>query len=136
MNSWFLPALLTFVCWGIWAFIPKITTRYIHPMSAVIFETVGVIIAGFTVLVFVNFRPEIHPKGVGLGILTGLLGIAGALGFLFAVKSGKVSVVAMFTAMYPLVTLLLGYLILKEPITLKEGLGMLCAIAAIVLFVS
>jgi len=136
VNSWFLPALLTFVCWGIWAFIPKITTRYIHPMSAVIFETVGVIIAGFTVLVFVNFRPEIHPKGVGLGILTGLLGIAGALGFLFAVKSGKVSVVAMFTAMYPLVTLLLGYLILKEPITLKEGLGMLCAIAAIVLFVS
>jgi transporter family protein len=105
-------------------------------MSAVIFETIGVIIAGFTVLVFINFRPEIHPKGVGLGILTGLLGIAGALGFLFAVKSGKVSVVAMFTAMYPLVTLLLGYFILKEPITLKEGLGMLCAIAAIVLFVT
>ena len=132
--NWLLPATVTFICWGIWAFVPKITTRYIHPMSAMIFETVGVIIAGFVVLTLVGFRPEIHPKGVGLAVFTGLVGMTGALGFLFAVRVGKVSVVVMLTAMYPLVTLLLAHFLLKEPITLKQGLGMLCALAAIVLF--
>jgi len=89
---------------------------------------------GFIILALVGFRPEAHPKGVGLAVITGVLGITGALGFLFAVKSGKVSVVAMFTAMSPIVTILLAHFFLKESITLKEGLGMVCAFAAIVLF--
>ncbi len=136
MNNWMLPAIVAFVCWGIWGFIPKITTQYINPMSALIFEAVGAVIMGFAVLAFMSFQPEIHPKGIGLAILTGILGLAGALGFLFAVKSGKVSVVAMFTAMAPIVTILLAYFLLKEPITLKEGLGMVFAFAALFLFVT
>ena len=136
MYNWVLPAIVAFVCWGIWGFIPKITTQYISPMSALIFEAVGAVIMGFAVLALMGFQPEIHPKGIGLGILTGILGLAGALGFLFAVKSGKVSVVAMFTAMAPIVTILLAYFLLKEPITLKEGLGMVFAFVALFLFVT
>jgi transporter family protein len=136
MNNWILPAFVAVVCWGIWAFIPKITTRYISPTSAMIYEAIGVCIMGFAVLIFVGFRPEVHVKGISLAILTGILGISGALGFLFAIKSGKVSVVAMFTAMSPVLTILLAYIFLKEPITLKEGLGMLFAFAALFLFAS
>ncbi len=133
MNNWILPAIVTVICWGIWGFVPKITTQYINPMSAVIFESIGVIIVGVVVLCLLGFQPEIHPKGVGLAILTGILGMIGALGFLFAVKSGKVSNVVMFTAMSPILTILLAYLLLKEPITLREGLGMLFAFAALFL---
>lgn len=133
MSSWFLPAFATFICWGIWGFIPKITIRYVNPMSALIFESIGVAIAGFTALALLGFRPETHPKGIGLGILTGIVGMIGALGFLLAVRSGKVSVVAMFTAMSPVVTIVLAHLLLNEPITLKEGLGILCAFAAMAL---
>jgi len=134
MNNWFVAASVAFVCWGIWGFIPKITTQYINPMSAMVFEAVGVIAMGFLILAVLGFRPEIHPKGIGLAMTTGVLGITGALGFLFAVKMGKVSVVAMFTAMSPVLTIVLAHFFLKESITLKEGLGMLCALAAIVLF--
>jgi len=102
-------------------------------MSALIFESIGVVIAGFAALALLGLRPETHPKGIGLGILTGIVGMIGALGFLLAVRSGKVSVVAMFTAMSPVVTILLAHLLLSEPITLKEGLGILCAFAAMVL---
>lgn len=136
MNNWLLPALIAFVCWGIWAFIPKITIRYISPTSAMIYEAIGVGIMGFVVLTIIGFRPEIHVKGISLAVLTGILGIGGALGFLFAVKSGKVAIVAMLTALYPVLTILLGYIFLKEPISLKEGLGMLFAIVALVLFAS
>ena len=136
MNNWVLPALVAFVCWGIWAFIPKITTRYISPTSAMIFEAIGVAIMGFAVLAFIGFRPEVHVKGISLAILTGILGIGGALGFLFAVKAGKVSIVAMFTAMAPVLTIFLAFIFLKEPITLKEGLGILFALIALILFAS
>lgn len=134
MHGWFLAASVSFICWGIWGFIPKITTQYINPMSAMIFEAIGVIIMGLVILALVGFRPEIHPKGVCLSITTGVLGITCALGFLFAVKSGKVSAVAMFTALSPIVTVLLAHFLLKESITLREWLGMVCAFAAIVLF--
>ena len=133
MKAWILPASVTFFCWGIWGFIPKITIRYISPMSAVVFEAVGVAVAGVIGLTMVGFRPDLHPKGMGLAILTGLLGMVGALAFLIAVKSGKVSVVALFTGMSPVVTILLAHFLLSEPITLREGLGMLCAFAAMAL---
>ena len=134
MSNWILPTIVTFICWGIWGFIPKITTQYISPMSAIIYETIGAGIMGFVVLTLIGFRPEIHAKGIGLAIATGVLGMTGALGFLFAVKSGKVSIVAMFTAMSPVITILLAYFLLKEPITLREGLGLLFAFTAIYFF--
>jgi len=133
MKAWILPASVTFLCWGIWGFVPKITIRYISPMNALIFEAAGVAVAGVIGLAIVGFRPDLHPKGIGLAMVTGLVGMVGALGFLMALKSGKVSVVALFTGMSPVVTILLAHFLLSEPITVREGLGMLCAFAAIVL---
>lgn len=134
MKAWILPAFVTLVCWGIWGFIPKLTTRYISPMSAIVYESLGALAMGGIVLAILGFRPDVHAKGICLAVATGMLGLTGALGFLFAVKSGKVSVVAMFTALSPLITIALGVLVLKEPITLKEGLGIVCAFIAIFLF--
>jgi len=136
MNDWLLPAFGALFCWGFWSFIPKITIRYLHPMSAMVYEALGAAIAGFSILAILGFHPESNPKGIGLAILTGVLGMVGALGFYYAVKYGKVSVVAVLTAMYPIVPIFLGYFLLKEPITLKEGLGILFAFVALILFAS
>ena len=132
--QWILPAFLTLICWGVWNFIPKITTRYISPMSAMVYEVFGAIIVGSVILTLLNFRPDTNPRGICLAVVTGSLGLIGALGFLMAVKYQKVSVVALFTSLSPVITLALGWLILKEPITLKQGLGIICAFAAICFF--
>nr|HID58557.1 hypothetical protein [Desulfobacterales bacterium] len=134
MKVWLLPAFLAFVLWGIWGFIPKLTTQYISPTSAIIFEVVGGMIVGILVLFLVGFKPEIHPKGIGLAVSTGILGLLGALCYLIAVSKGKVSVVVTVTALYPIVSIGLAYVILKEPISLKEGLGIILAFIAIMLF--
>lgn len=134
MSNWILPAFLAFVCWGVWGFIPKITTRYISPMSAMVYETIGALIVGLVCLALVGFKPDTDIKGICLAVSTGVIGLTGALFFLFAVKSGKVSVVAMITALSPVITIGLGYLILKEPLSLREGLGVLSAFIAIILF--
>ena len=122
------------ICWGVCGFIPKITTRYIHPLSASVFEGLGSAIFGLIILFSLSFKPEIHPKGVSLAFITGLLGMLGALFYLFAMPKGKVSVIATIAALNPVITIGLAYFFLKEPITLKEAVGMAFAFVAIVLF--
>ena len=124
MKTWLLPAFITMFCWGLWGFIPKITTRYVSPASALIYETLGVMVVGISMLVFLRFRPDMDIRGVGLGLTTGILGMIGAFCYLVAVSRGKVSVISVMTAVYPVVSVALAYVILKEPITFKEGLGM------------
>lgn len=72
--------------------------------------------------------------GIVYGVSAGILGGLGIIFFYFAMKEGKTSVVVAMTALYPLVTLLLSSLILKEHITLKQTLGIFFAIIAMALF--
>ena len=134
MKEWLLPASMTLICWGIWGFIPKITTRYINPLSASVFEGLGSAVFALIIFFSLGFKPEFHPKGVSLAFITGMLGMLGALFYLFAMPKGKVSVIATIVALNPAITIALAYFFLKEPITLKEGLGMVFACIAIVLF--
>ncbi len=120
INSWIIPASITLFCWGVWSFIPKLTTRYISPVSAIFYEAIGACIMGFIALSITGFRPDTNIKGACFAVTTGIVGIGGALGFLFAIKSGKVSVVSMFVSMSPIITLTLAYLILKEHICKRD----------------
>jgi len=134
MKTWIIPICITFVLWGIQGFVAKLTTQYINPMSALLYNIVGAFIVGIVILYLLNFSPQIHAKGIALAIFMGTLGILGALGMLYAMRQGKVSVVTVVSALYPLVSILLAYFILKEPVTLKEGVGIAFALVALVLF--
>ena len=60
--------------------------------------------------------------------------MGGAFLYLLAVSKGKVSIIVFMSAMYPVITIALSYIFLHETISLKEGIGMIFALAAIVLF--
>lgn len=134
IGTWFIFATATLVLWGLWGFFPKLTTTYISPRSALVWEVVGSMIVGVVVLAILGFKLETHPKGAVYGILTGIFGLLGALAFLYAISKGKASVTVTMTALYPLVTILLSYFILQETITLKQGAGMVFAFIAMILF--
>ena len=133
MKDWVLPTFGAFFLWGIWGFIPKITTKYIDPRSAIVFEVVGGILLATVVLCLLNFKVEMHPKGVLLAISTGILGFLGALLFLFAVSKGPVSLVATLSALYPVISITLAVLFLNETITIKQGVGVGFALIGMVL---
>jgi transporter family protein len=82
----------------------------------------------------VGLRPEVHPKGIALALLTGILGFLGAFCYLMALRHGKVSVIVTMTALYPVISIGLAYAILHEPLSLKEGIGIVLAFIAIGLF--
>jgi transporter family protein len=92
-------------------------------------------LVALVVLYTVNFRPDIHPRGIALGITTGILGFLGALFFLLAVSEGPLSLIAIWTALSPVISILLAILVLNEPITLQQGVGIIFALAAILLIV-
>ena len=134
MKIWIIPVCITFVLWGIQGFVAKLTTQYINPMSALLYSIVGMFIVGIVVLYLLNFSPQFHVKGIALAVFMGTLGILGALGMLYAMRQGKVSVVTVISALYPMVSILLAFFILREPITFKEGVGIAFALVALVLF--
>ncbi len=136
MNDWLIFAILAMLVWGFWGFFPKLATNYLSPKSVLVYEVIGAVIVGVVVLFLVNFKPEVNTKGITFAILTGIAGSMGALFFIFAVSRGETSVVVTTTALYPLITIALAFLILKEPVTLKQGVGMIFAFAAMILLSS
>jgi transporter family protein len=74
-----------------------------------------------------------HPKGIIFAVLGGLTGTLGVLFFIIALGKGKVSVIVPLTALYPIITITLGFLILKESITLTQGVGVIFALIAVLL---
>lgn len=133
MKEWVLPTVGALLCWGVWGFIPKITTKYIDPRSAIVFEVAGGIALAIVVLLSLNFQVNVHPRGSVLAVITGMLGFLGAFCFLHAVMRGPVTLVATVSALYPAVSVLLAVQVLHEAITLRQGIGIGLAIASIIL---
>lgn len=134
LESWLLFSILTFILWGIWGFFPKVASKYIDPKSFMVYEAIGVVIMAFVLLVLLHFKPAVHPKGIALGIATGIFAIAGTLFFVYALSRGNATTVVAITSLYPAITIGLIFFILKEPITLKQGVGIVFALIALFLF--
>jgi transporter family protein len=133
MSSWLPAAIGAMFCFGLWGFFPKLAVLYLDPRSALVYQTMGGLLVGLVVLASLKFAPDYHPRGVLFAVLTGLAGVAGTLCFMAAAARGRISLVVSLTALYPLITIVLAALFLKEPLTLKHLAGMVCAVLAILL---
>lgn len=133
MKSWLLYSLMTLACWGLWAFLPKIAVNHMAPRSALLWEVLGGMSVGAIVLLMTGNEIQMNIKGALPSFLTGVAGYLGLFCFLYAIQLGKVSVTSSLTAVYPVITLLLAMIILKEKITLLQWMGILFAIVSVVL---
>jgi transporter family protein len=133
MANWLTPALLAFVIWGFWAFLPKIATQYINVKSIIFFEVFGAMVIALIALISLDFKLQTDPRGVALAVVVGALGLGGSFAYVYALAKGPVGIISIFTALYPIVTVLLAYFILQEPISIKQAVGIGFAIVAIVL---
>ena len=133
MRGWLLNSLIALICFGLWAFLPKIAVKYINPKSALIYEVCGGILVAFAVWFSIGKGIDHDLRGVLPAFLTGIIGYLGMFCFLHAVNSGKVSVVASLTAVYPVVTIVLAAIVLKEKITSIQCVGIFLATTGVAL---
>lgn len=131
--TWFPAALISLLCFGLWGFFTKMAINYIDAKSALIYQALGIAIVGLMTLMLINFKPDTEMKGISFGLLSGIATGIGSLLYLVAADKGKVTTVVTMTALYPLVTIFLAYIILHEGINIKQGAGILLALAAIYL---
>lgn len=133
MPIWTLFAISSLVCYGFWAITSKLTTQYIDPTASLIYVMVGNAITFLLLAGSTHVSWSLHPQGIGLGILTGILQYFAFFCFLEALSKGPLSLVSILVALYPLISALFGILVLQETLTLKQGMGVGLAIAAVVL---
>ena len=135
MNPRYTPIIALIIVWGLWAFLPKLAVGHINPKSALFYHAIGGFLVAMVVLWMQGFKPEFHPVGSGIALLTGVLGIAGSLLYYIIATREKASVLASLNFIYPALAIFLAVVILKEVITLKQGAGMVLAMLSLVLLI-
>jgi transporter family protein len=130
---WLTYTLLSTLLYGLWGFFSKLATKYIDPNSVLVYQALGAMLVEFAFIASSGWKWQVNIQGILYGILVGITGIVATLFFFFALSKNSASVVLPLTSLYPLVTVILAFLILKEPITLKQSIGILLAIVALVL---
>jgi len=133
MANWLAPAMLAFVVWGVWALLPKIATQYINVKSIIFYEAIGALLIALVALISLDFKLQTEPRGVALAILIGALGLGGSFAYVYAIAKGPVGIIAVFTALYPILTVLLAYFFMQEPISVKQAIGIGFAVVAFIL---
>jgi transporter family protein len=133
LPPWIWFGLVTLLAWGVVGLLQKLSTNYLSAEWALFWLTVG----------FFVLEPWLYPgrvlftyspRALAWAFLSGALNAFGAWALLAAMKSGgKASVVAPFTALYPVVVVFLAPFILHESVTLLQGVGIVCALIAVVL---
>jgi transporter family protein len=133
LPPWFWLAAVVLISWGIVGLLQKLSTNHISAESSLIWLVVG----------FFLLQPLLYPgqalwtysaRSLTWALLSGVFNALGAWALFAAMRSGgKASIVSPFTALYPLVVVLMAPLLLHESISLLQGFGVVCALTAVVL---
>ncbi|MHB1948972.1 MAG: EamA family transporter [Gammaproteobacteria bacterium] len=136
MTNWLPAALLALLSFGAWGLFTKLTVLHIDAKSALIYQALGVAIVGIIMFSSINFKPVTNHKGLIYALLTGAAYAIGCWFYFIAASKGKIITVVTLTALYPLVTILLAFLVLREVVNLKQACGIALAFVAILLMSS
>ena len=131
--SWFAPALLALVLWGVWGFLQKLATNHMPPRTVYFVSALGAIVVVLVVLTTSRFPMHLSADGTIFAVIAGVCSSLGGLLFLHAVSRGATPVVITFTALYPVITVILSFSLLREAITMKQGMGIVLALLSMVL---
>jgi uncharacterized membrane protein len=131
-RTWLLYAFLTTLFWGIWgAFIET-------PEKAGFPATLGYVVWAMTMvpcalvaLFLINWKLDYNPKSIFLGSTVGLLGAGGQLILFQALREGPAYVVFPLISLFPVVTIFLALLFLREKASKRQWIGITTALVAI-----
>ena len=133
MSPWLIWALTATFFWGLWAIFSKLAVQHAPAVAVLIWFVAGevVMVAALTLW----FRPAVFSgtRAAGFAAASGVAGVLAMLAFLTALRYATVSVVVPMTALYPVVAIVLGLLVLGEKITVPQAAGAALAVAAGVL---
>ena len=135
MNAWVLYSLITVCVWGFWGLSAKLASRSVSSQNLLLLAFLGNLLVFPLCLAvfgrhlrFIWRQPDYH-----FAVLAGIIGALGTLFFYLALTRGEASRVVVMTAMYPVITVILAFVFLHEPVTIHKAAGIAFALAALIL---
>jgi uncharacterized membrane protein len=133
--KWFWYSILCMVCWGCWAILAKLGSYEIPAKASQFVFAWGTLPVAVVLLARRRFKLEKNAKGIFYGLANGVLATIGSWALFVAYRTGgNTSVIIAVTAMYPLLTVVLALLVLRERLTMLRVVGLVFAAAAFVIF--
>ncbi|MFH1877615.1 MAG: DMT family transporter [Candidatus Omnitrophota bacterium] len=134
MNS-YLWALVAACIWGVVPVMEKLGLTRTEPFTALFFRCLGVV-AGIILLGMFIVKPHhlrhADTRSVLLLVLSGFLAsFVAQVAFYHGLKTGEVSRVVPIAGCFPLVTFILGVVVLGESVTPVKLLGMGLVLAGV-----
>lgn len=133
-------SLLTILMWGLWGFFGKLALeKRMPPTTVFLAETV----ISALIAIFLLFAIVQRQDGQSLfstinvyGILSGVALAVGLLFYYFALEDAKVTVIVPLTATYPVVAVLLAFVLLRERPRPLQWIGVILVVAGVALLLS
>jgi drug/metabolite transporter (DMT)-like permease len=133
-RSWIFYAALLVLFWGVWgAFSALPATRYGYPdeMIYCIWALTMIIPAVFAMR---GHRFDRRPRAAVYGLVIGLTGAGGQLLLFQALTMGPAYLIFPIVSISPAITVVMAMVLLRERVNTLAAVGLVAALAAIVLF--
>lgn len=136
LPRWLLWALLALLSWGVWAILSKLMGNALSAAHSQALSTVGLLPVMLALAVSRSFSVAgSRRRGMLLALAAGVLTCLGNAAYYDVLNRGaKAATVVPLTAMYPLVTVVLAVVLLKEKLNRIQAAGIVLSLAAIYLF--
>jgi transporter family protein len=124
---------MALLLWGVWGVLQKLATNHMPPRIVYLVSALGAIAVVLVIVATSRFPLALSAEGTLFALVAGICSAVGGLLFLHAVSNGEASVVITFTALYPVVSIILSFALFREAVTLKQGIGIVLALLSMVL---
>uniref|UniRef100_A0A7C4YCI9 DMT family transporter n=1 Tax=candidate division WOR-3 bacterium TaxID=2052148 RepID=A0A7C4YCI9_UNCW3 len=121
-GNYVIFAVIATILWGIWGGLSDISVRIVKPVNLnLFFSLIGIFVWG---IYFIFTRKSMHfnfPKNVlFLSVLSAFFSALGSILFYFSVLKSNVTLAIPVANMYPLFTIIIGILFLKEKVHKRQ----------------
>jgi transporter family protein len=130
---WLLPALAALFIWGFWAFLPKLALQSLDPHSVIFYESFGNMLVALPIMFHLKFKFQKDRKAMSMLAGSAVLTVLAILAYFYALKNGPVAVIVTLTALYPVISVILARIVLKERLNKIQIAAVLMAVSAMLL---
>jgi bacterial/archaeal transporter family protein len=129
--TWPACVIIAILTMGVVGYLQKISANLLSPAALLFWVTVAFLAGAFALFAYLPAqRMPITSAVLLLGLLAGVTNAAGTWCLFRALHlNAPASIAIPFTALYPLVTVVLAVALLHESLSLRQGIGALLAIA-------
>jgi len=133
-KTWLLYAIITTVFWGAWGALIEIPEKAGFPATlGYSVWALTMIPCSLVALYLIQWKLEYDLRSIFLGSTIGLLGAGGQLILFQALREGPAYIVFPLISLFPILTIFLSLIFLKETATRKHWIGIVISLAAILL---